>query len=145
MVTQQSPAETRFCSRHHVMDCTSPCNWLATFLSALLIPLYIDLVGWVAFAIFFPIFGFYAPNVLGASDNFMPPNPMSTPHNLFGCLLNEIFFRLFLDGTGIHLLFHFWCSAVSLVMWIGEPVEHLNVNIWWTCSTLERWVNGWEN
>ncbi|KAJ1686755.1 hypothetical protein LUZ63_018145 [Rhynchospora breviuscula] len=38
-----------------------------------------DLVGWVAFAIFFSIFIFYAPNVLGHPDNYIPANPMSTP------------------------------------------------------------------
>ncbi|KAH9540971.1 hypothetical protein CY35_14G034200, partial [Sphagnum magellanicum] len=36
------------------------------------------LVGWVAFAIFFSIFVFYAPNVLGHLDNYIPANPMST-------------------------------------------------------------------
>lgn len=35
-----------------------------------------DLVGRVAFAIFFSIRLFYAPNVLGYSDNYMPANPM---------------------------------------------------------------------
>lgn len=37
-----------------------------------------DLVGRVAFAIFFSIRLFYAPNVLGYSDNYMPANPMFT-------------------------------------------------------------------
>ncbi|PHT82044.1 hypothetical protein T459_15059 [Capsicum annuum] len=42
-----------------------------------------DLVGWVAFAIFFSIWIFYAPNVLGHPDNYIPANPMSnTPHIL---------------------------------------------------------------
>lgn len=31
-----------------------------------------DLVGWVAFAIFFSIFVFYAPNLLGHPDNYIP-------------------------------------------------------------------------
>lgn len=35
-----------------------------------------DLVGRVAFAIFFSIRLFYAPNVLGHPDNYMPVNPM---------------------------------------------------------------------
>jgi ubiquinol-cytochrome c reductase cytochrome b subunit len=38
-----------------------------------------NLVGWVAFAIFFCIFVFYAPNVLGHPNNNIPANPMSTP------------------------------------------------------------------
>ncbi|XP_076884412.1 cytochrome b-like [Bidens hawaiensis] len=38
-----------------------------------------DLVGWVAFAIFSSIFIFYAPNVLGHPDNYIPANPMPTP------------------------------------------------------------------
>lgn len=41
-----------------------------------------DLVGWVAFAIFFSIFLFYAPNVLGHPDNYIPANPMSTPPHI---------------------------------------------------------------
>lgn len=41
-----------------------------------------DLVGWVAFAIFFSIWIFYAPNVLGHPDNYIPANPMSTPPHI---------------------------------------------------------------
>jgi Cytochrome b/b6/petB/Cytochrome b(C-terminal)/b6/petD len=41
-----------------------------------------DLVGWVTFAIFFSIFVFYAPNVLGHPDNYIPANPMSTPAHI---------------------------------------------------------------
>ncbi|CAN6462387.1 unnamed protein product [Victoria cruziana] len=40
-----------------------------------------DLVGRVASAIFFSIWIFYAPNVLGHPDNYIPANPMPTlPH-----------------------------------------------------------------
>nr|QXE43979.1 apocytochrome b [Gnetum montanum]BDC46349.1 apocytochrome b [Gnetum hainanense] len=41
-----------------------------------------DLVGRVAFAIFFSIWIFYAPNVLGHPDNYIPANPMSTPPHI---------------------------------------------------------------
>jgi ubiquinol-cytochrome c reductase cytochrome b subunit len=41
-----------------------------------------DLVGWVSFAIFFSIFVFWFPNVLGHSDNYIPANPMSTPAHI---------------------------------------------------------------
>ncbi|MCL7036857.1 hypothetical protein MKW94_028384 [Papaver nudicaule] len=41
-----------------------------------------DLVGWVAFAIFFSVWIFYAPNVLGHPDNYIPANPMSTPAHI---------------------------------------------------------------
>jgi len=41
-----------------------------------------DLVGWVAFAIFFGILVFYAPNLLGHPDNYIPANPMSTPAHI---------------------------------------------------------------
>jgi ubiquinol-cytochrome c reductase cytochrome b subunit len=41
-----------------------------------------DLVGWVAFAIFSSIWIFYAPNVLGHPDNYIPANPMSTPPHI---------------------------------------------------------------
>jgi ubiquinol-cytochrome c reductase cytochrome b subunit len=41
-----------------------------------------DLVGWVGFAIFFSIFVFYAPNVLGHPNNYIPTNPMSTPAHI---------------------------------------------------------------
>ncbi|KVH98776.1 cytochrome b/b6 [Cynara cardunculus var. scolymus] len=38
--------------------------------------------GWVAFAIFSSIFLFYAPNVLGHPDNYIPANPMPTPPHI---------------------------------------------------------------
>ncbi|KAI3834886.1 hypothetical protein MKW98_015999 [Papaver atlanticum] len=41
-----------------------------------------DLVGWVAFAIFFSVWIFYAPNVLGHPDNYILANPMSTPAHI---------------------------------------------------------------
>jgi len=41
-----------------------------------------DLVGWVAFALFFSLFVFFAPNVLGHPDNYIPANPMSTPAHI---------------------------------------------------------------
>jgi ubiquinol-cytochrome c reductase cytochrome b subunit len=41
-----------------------------------------DLVGWIAFALFFSVFLFYAPNVLGHPDNYIPANPMSTPAHI---------------------------------------------------------------
>ena len=41
-----------------------------------------DMVGWVAFAIFFGIFLYFAPNYLGHPDNYIPANPMSTPAHI---------------------------------------------------------------
>ncbi|KAI3987553.1 hypothetical protein MKX01_003239 [Papaver californicum] len=41
-----------------------------------------DLVGWVAFAIFFSVWIFYAPNVLGHPDNYIHANPISTPAHI---------------------------------------------------------------
>ncbi|PPS08355.1 hypothetical protein GOBAR_AA12284 [Gossypium barbadense] len=41
-----------------------------------------DLVSWVAFAIFFSIWIFYAPNVLGHPDNYIPANPIPTPPHI---------------------------------------------------------------
>jgi ubiquinol-cytochrome c reductase cytochrome b subunit len=41
-----------------------------------------DLVGWVAFAIFFSAFVFFYPNALGHPDNYIPANPMSTPAHI---------------------------------------------------------------
>lgn len=41
-----------------------------------------DLVGWVAFAIFFSIFIYFYPNLLGHPDNYIPANPMSTPAHI---------------------------------------------------------------
>ena len=41
-----------------------------------------DLVGWVVFAIFFSGFIFFAPNLLGHPDNYIPANPMSTPAHI---------------------------------------------------------------
>ena len=41
-----------------------------------------DLVGWVAFAIFFSVFVYFYPNLLGHTDNYIPANPMSTPAHI---------------------------------------------------------------
>ena len=41
-----------------------------------------DLVGWVGFALFFSFFVYFAPNLLGHSDNYIPANPMSTPAHI---------------------------------------------------------------
>ena len=41
-----------------------------------------DLFGYVLFGIFFAYFVYYAPNVLGHSDNYIPANPLSTPESI---------------------------------------------------------------
>jgi len=41
-----------------------------------------DLIGWVAFAVFFAVFVFFYPNTLGHPDNYIPANPMSTPAHI---------------------------------------------------------------
>lgn len=41
-----------------------------------------DLVGWVVFAIFFSVFVYFYPNLLGHPDNYIPANPMSTPAHI---------------------------------------------------------------
>ena len=41
-----------------------------------------DLVAWVAFALFFSAFLYFAPNALGHPDNYIPANPMSTPAHI---------------------------------------------------------------
>jgi ubiquinol-cytochrome c reductase cytochrome b subunit len=41
-----------------------------------------DLVAWVGFAIFFAIFVYFYPNLLGHPDNYIPANPMSTPAHI---------------------------------------------------------------
>lgn len=41
-----------------------------------------DLVAWVVFAIFFSVFIYFYPNVLGHPDNYIPANPMSTPAHI---------------------------------------------------------------
>ncbi|KAI3930988.1 hypothetical protein MKW98_030227 [Papaver atlanticum] len=41
-----------------------------------------DLVGWVDFAIFLSVWIFYASNVLGHPNNYIPANPMSTPAHI---------------------------------------------------------------
>ncbi|KAF1002736.1 hypothetical protein AG4045_014394 [Apium graveolens] len=64
--------------------------WGATVITSLAsaIPVVGDTIvtwlwgGWVAFAIFSSIFIFYAPNVLGHPDNYIPANPMPTPPHI---------------------------------------------------------------
>jgi len=41
-----------------------------------------DLVGWIAFALFFSLFVYFYPNLLGHADNYIPANPMSTPAHI---------------------------------------------------------------
>lgn len=41
-----------------------------------------DLVGWLIFGLFFSTFLFYAPDLLGHPDNYIPANPMSTPAHI---------------------------------------------------------------
>ena len=41
-----------------------------------------DLVGWVSFALFFSLFVYFYPNLLGHPDNYIPANPMSTPAHI---------------------------------------------------------------
>lgn len=41
-----------------------------------------DLVGWVAFFMFYSAFLFFAPNDLGHPDNYIPANPMVTPAHI---------------------------------------------------------------
>lgn len=47
-------------------------------------PYYIikDVLGVVAFGIFFAIFLFFAPNLLGHPDNYIPANPLVTPPHI---------------------------------------------------------------
>ena len=41
-----------------------------------------DLFGFAVFAIFFSFFVYFAPNVLGHSDNYIPANPLVTPAHI---------------------------------------------------------------
>lgn len=41
-----------------------------------------DILGWVVFSIFFSIFVYFYPNMLGHPDNYIPANPMSTPQHI---------------------------------------------------------------
>jgi len=41
-----------------------------------------DLFGYSVFAIFFSFFIFFAPNLLGHTDNYIPANPLVTPAHI---------------------------------------------------------------
>lgn len=41
-----------------------------------------DMVGFIIFALFFSLFLFYYPNLLGHSDNYIPANPLVTPPHI---------------------------------------------------------------
>jgi len=43
---------------------------------------YKDLVGWLAFGLFFLGFVYFYPNTLGHPDNYIPANPMNTPPHI---------------------------------------------------------------
>ncbi|GJW16968.1 apocytochrome b [Tanacetum coccineum] len=113
-----------------------------------------DLVGWVAFAIFSSIFIFYAPNVLGHPDNYIPANPMPTPPHIvpewyflpihailrsipdkaggvaaiapvFICLLALPFFKKSIPGTGIRVK-AFLVIVVGLFAREKKPLQRCN-------------------
>ncbi|KAH9538101.1 hypothetical protein CY35_16G087900 [Sphagnum magellanicum] len=89
-----------------------------------------DLVGWVAFAIFFSIFLFYAPNVLGHPDNYIPANPMSAPtHIVLECISNKSG-GVAAIGLVFVSLFALPFINTSYVRWIGcQPMEAPYVTI----------------
>ncbi|CAN4096932.1 unnamed protein product [Withania somnifera] len=88
-----------------------------------------DLVGWVAFAIFFSIWIFYAPNVLGYLDNYIPSKSMSTPPHIvprnstaFICLLDLPFFKsIYVRSSSFHPIHQeiFWLLLAPFVT-IGQ-------------------------
>jgi quinol-cytochrome oxidoreductase complex cytochrome b subunit len=41
-----------------------------------------DLFGYSVFAVFFAFFIFFAPNLLGHPDNYIPANPLVTPAHI---------------------------------------------------------------
>jgi len=41
-----------------------------------------DIVGFVIFFLFFSIIIFFAPNILGHPDNYIPANPLVTPPHI---------------------------------------------------------------
>jgi ubiquinol-cytochrome c reductase cytochrome b subunit len=41
-----------------------------------------DLFSFMLFVVFFSVFLFYYPNLLGHPDNYIPANPMVTPHHI---------------------------------------------------------------
>jgi len=41
-----------------------------------------DLFGYAVFAVFFSYFIFFAPNLLGHTDNYIPANPLVTPAHI---------------------------------------------------------------
>jgi len=41
-----------------------------------------DLFGYALFSIFFALFVYFAPNLLGHSDNYIPANPLVTPAHI---------------------------------------------------------------
>jgi ubiquinol-cytochrome c reductase cytochrome b subunit len=41
-----------------------------------------DVFGFMVFGLFFASFLYFAPNVLGHSDNYIPANPLVTPAHI---------------------------------------------------------------
>jgi quinol-cytochrome oxidoreductase complex cytochrome b subunit len=69
-----------------------------------------DLISWVTFAIFFSIFIFYAPNVLGHLDNF----PFQLGHDLMTRIRN-------CTSWAVYLMTHIQYCA-SLVRILGDHI-----------------------
>lgn len=68
----------------HQYGSTNPLGSLSSLDKVSFYPYFYvkDLVGWVVFAIALSIIVFFAPNVLGHPDNYIPANPMSTPAHI---------------------------------------------------------------
>lgn len=68
----------------HQYGSNNPLGSLATVDKVPFYPYFYvkDLLGWVAFALFFSLIVYFYPNLLGHPDNYIPANPMSTPAHI---------------------------------------------------------------
>src|SRR4051812_1847569 len=93
-----------------------------------------DMFGLFVFLIFFAIFVFYAPNILGHADNYIPANPMVTPPHIvpewyflpFYAILRSITFDVLgIPGKLIGVVLMFGAVLILfLVPWLDtSPVR----------------------
>ena len=113
-----------------------------------------DFVGLVAFILFFSAFVYYAPNVLGHSDNYIPANPMVTPEHIvpewyflpFYAILRSIPHKL---GGVIAMVLAI--LILGLLPWIHSteirssrfrPVYKYLFWTWVACCLILGWIGG---
>nr|YP_010338954.1 apocytochrome b [Pseudoerythrocladia kornmannii]UNJ19026.1 apocytochrome b [Pseudoerythrocladia kornmannii] len=113
-----------------------------------------DFVGLLAFILFFSIFVYYAPNLLGHSDNYIPANPMVTPEHIvpewyflpFYAILRSIPHKL---GGVVAMILSIiilaalpWIHSTEVRSSRFRPIYKYLFWTWAACCLILGWIGG---